>query len=149
MESYLPLRTEVVYSGAGMKKVARPMVTSLLFVRVEPRMAPGLQALVEGRAMVYTNSTDGGKVPAPIPDREMELFKFVTSAGHEGVESLGADSPNYHKGARVRVTAGPFKGAEGHIVRIKENRRLIVSIKGVCAVATGYIPSAFLEVISD
>lgn len=43
----------------------------------------------------------------------------------------------------MRVTEGPFKGAEGYIKRIKGNRRLIVSIEGVVAVATTYIPGVF------
>ena len=51
-------------------------------------------------------------------------------------------------GVRVRVTEGPFKGAEGYIKRIKGNRRLIVSIEGVVAVATTYIPGCFLEKIA-
>ena len=45
------------------------------------------------------------------------------------------------------VTDGPFKGAEGCIHRIKGNRRLIVAIQGVCAVATAYIPQCFLRKI--
>jgi transcription antitermination factor NusG len=43
------------------------------------------------------------------------------------------------------VTDGPFKGAEGHIKRIKRDRRLIVSIDGVVAVATTYIHPKFLK----
>ncbi|MCM1163108.1 MAG: UpxY family transcription antiterminator [Muribaculaceae bacterium] len=144
-DSYFPLKTEIVEQGGHRQKVVRPMVASLLFVRMVPDRAAGLQHQVEGRALVYTRHTPAGSEPAPIPDGEMELFKFVTSAGHEGVEYLGADSPRYHAGDRVRVTAGPFKGAEGHIVRIRNNRRLIVSIQGLCAVATGYIPAALLE----
>lgn len=144
-ESYVPLRSEVVVRDGKRQKMTRPLVSSLLFVSVRPDRACELQPLVEGEAMVYTRHTASGLEPAPIPDREMELFKFITSGGHEGVEYLGDDCPRYHKGDLVRVIDGPFKGAEGHIVRIKDNRRLIVSIKGVCAVATGFIPGAFLE----
>ena len=52
------------------------------------------------------------------------------------------------RGDRVRVTEGVFKGAEGYIRRVKGNRRLIVSIEGVVAVATTYIPGCFLEKIT-
>ena len=47
----------------------------------------------------------------------------------------------------MRVTDGPFRGAEGSIQRIHGDRRLLVSIRGICAVATTYIPKAFLEEI--
>lgn len=57
------------------------------------------------------------------------------------------DSTRYQKGVHVRVIDGPFKGAEGYICRIKKNRRLIVALEGVCAIATSYIPQEFLQVI--
>ena len=49
----------------------------------------------------------------------------------------------------MRVTDGVFKGAEGYVKRIKKDRRLVVSIRGVVAVATSYIPPQFLEILSE
>lgn len=83
--------------------------------------------------------------PAAIPEREMEVFRFVVSAGREGLTLLGDDRPEYHEGDRVVVTGGPFKGAEGHIKRIKRDRRLVVTIRGVVAVATTYIHPSLLR----
>lgn len=83
--------------------------------------------------------------PAAIPDREMEVFRFVVTAGRDGLELLGDDRPEYHEGDRVVVTGGPFKGAEGHIKRIKRDRRLVVTIRGVVAVATTYIHPSLLR----
>lgn len=86
--------------------------------------------------------------PAAIPDREMEVFRFVVTAGHEGLTLLGDDRPEYHLGDRVVVTDGPFKGAEGHIRRIRRDRRLVVTIPGIVAVATTYIhPSLLRKVV--
>jgi hypothetical protein len=83
--------------------------------------------------------------PAVIPDREMEIFRFVVSSGYQGLLFLGDDRPEYHLGDRVVVTDGPFKGAEGHIKRIKKDRRLVITIPGVVAVATAYIHPDFLK----
>ena len=83
--------------------------------------------------------------PSVVSDREMEVFRFVVSAGREGLELLGDDKPEYHQGDRVVVTGGPFKGAEGHIKRIKKDRRLVVTISGVVAVATTYIHPSLLR----
>ena len=77
------------------------------------------------------------------------MFIFVCTAGQQGLSYLGEDKPEYHKGDRVRVTDGVFKGAEGYVKRIKKDRRLVVSIRGVVAVATSYIPPQFLEIISE
>jgi hypothetical protein len=85
--------------------------------------------------------------PAVIPDHEMEIFRFVVTSGRQGLLLLGDDRPEYHLGDRVMVTEGPFKGAEGHIKRIKKDRRLVVTIPGVVAVATAYIHPDFLKKI--
>ena len=87
--------------------------------------------------------------PAAIPDREMEVFRFVITAGREGLTLLGDDRPEYHVGDRVVVTDGPFKGAEGHIKRIKRDRRLVVTIRGVVAVATAYIHPSLLRKVGE
>ena len=66
-----------------------------------------------------------------------------------GVEYIGEDNPRYHKGDLVKVIDGPFKGSEGHIVRIKNDHRLVVTVKGICAVATSYIPRCFLQKVEE
>lgn len=86
--------------------------------------------------------------PAAIPEREMEVFRFVVTAGREGLTLLGDDRPEYHEGDRVVVTDGPFKGAEGHIKRIRRDRRLVVAIRGVVAVATTYIHPSLLKKVT-
>ena len=53
----------------------------------------------------------------------------------------------FYQGDHVKVIDGTFKGAEGYICRIKKNHRLIITVHGVCAVATSYIPQAFLKKI--
>lgn len=74
----------------------------------------------------------------------MDIFMLVTSSGEQGMEYFGEDNPKFYKGERVRVIDGKFKGAEGVICRIRKNSRLVVTVQGVCAVATSYIPQAFL-----
>ncbi|MBO5276064.1 MAG: transcriptional regulator, partial [Alistipes sp.] len=85
----------------------------------------------------------------PISDHEMNIFMLVTSAGEQSLEYIGEDMVNFELGTHVRVTGGPFEGAEGYIHRIKGDRRLIVRIEGVVAVATAYIPNSFLQRIED
>mgnify|MGYP002895211550 FL=1 len=80
-----------------------------------------------------------------IPDREMELFMQITSADTSDLEYFSDEAIDYRSGDKVRVTGGPFKGAEGYIKRIRGNRRLVVALEGIIAVATTYIPGCFLE----
>lgn len=120
-------------------------IPSLMFFRSSPLEARRVQQLVRGKAMVYTHQTLEGWIPAPISEREMNVFRLVASSGADGLEYFDNDPRVFKRGERVRVTGGLFAGAEGHIVRIKGDRRLIVSLTGLCAVATSYIPQCFLE----
>lgn len=83
-----------------------------------------------------------------MPDEQMDLFMKICSIKDSGLEYLGEDGPQFHQGDRVRVIDGIFKGFEGHIKRIKHDRKLIVTIEGVAAFATRFIPPAFLEKIN-
>lgn len=119
------------------------VISSLAFFRSSEVFARELQSRFYSQMYVY--SYPGTRNPVQIPDEEMELFIFVTSAGKHGLIFLGEDKPEYHVGDLVRVTDGQFKGAVGHIKRIKKDRRLIVTIRGVAAVATTFIHPSFLE----
>ena len=123
------------------------IIATLLFLRCSEA---GLSRFVTGHrpdVWVYYNAE--GSRPAIVRDSEMEVFRFVVTAGREGLELLGDDRPEYHEGDRVRVIGGPFKGAEGHIKRIKRDRRLVVAVSGVVAVATTYIHPSLLERVTE
>ena len=105
--------------------------------------------MVAHRQGVYVYHQAGSHQPAIIRDHEMEVFQFVVSSGQQGLTFLGEDRPEYHMGDRVVVTDGPFKGAEGHIKRIKKDRRLVVTIPGVVAVATAYIHPSMLKKVES
>lgn len=124
------------------------VIKSLLFVRCEERRVMLLGEEHRGEAWVY-RSLDNRRIPAAIDDHEMEVFRFVVTAGRQGLTLLGEDRPEYHEGDRVVVTGGPFKGAEGHIKRIKKDRRLVVTVKGIVAVATTYIHPSLLRKADD
>lgn len=129
----------------GVKKiVTRPIIASLMFFRSTDAKAVEIQSKLGNRALVYTRKEGQNRVPVRIPDRQMNIFMLVCSSGQDGLEYYGAGGSDFSKGDYVRVTGGPFEGAEGHVVRIKGSRRLVVSIEGVCAIATSYIPNCFL-----
>ena len=150
-DTYCPLDAE-----------GKPLVASLLFVRcAEARLvAIHRDALAdEVKFAIYTRkelrpSPLDGKpaemnAPAPIPENEMRAFILVTSASPDTFEVLGPDEPKYHTGQKVRVTEGPFAGSEGYIKRIKKDRRLVITVTGIVAVATVHINPAYLEPIKE
>lgn len=119
------------------------VIASLLFVRCTE--SDVVRFAIGHRGRVWLYYTAEGTRPAAIDDREMEVFRFVVTAGRDGLSLLGDDRPEYHEGDLVEVTGGPFKGAQGHIHRIKRDRRLVVAISGVVAVATTYIHPSLLK----
>ena len=133
----------------------RPMVSSLMFVQANREQVVQLDAKLQekyrngrGRGFVY-KSADREEY-AVIPDRQMSAFRLVTESGVAGLTFFSDDEiTRYKQGDKVRVTEGPLKGAEGYIKRIRKDRRLLVSIEGLVAVATSYIPADKLEKVED
>lgn len=151
-DTYCPLDAE-----------GKPLVASLLFVRCPEEQLVALhrsaQDSDDAKFAIYTRKEQrpsplDGKpfemnVPAPIPEDEMRAFILVTSAGPDSFEVLGPDDPKYHSGQKVRVTEGPFAGCEGVVKRIKKDRRLVITVTGIVAVATVHINPAYLEPIKE
>ena len=147
VETFVPkMKTTVVDRGGHKVSQEKPLVNSLMFIHTAKEDAERIDSAYAGKAMVYKR-LGGMREVAPIPDSEMHVFRLVTDNMVSAVDYLGSDTERYMVGERVRVTDGPLKGSEGHICRIKGNRRLVVSIAGVCAVATSYIPQCFLQKI--
>ncbi len=147
VESYFPTETVVVEKNGRRKKVRRPVISSLVFFRGTCSAALEQQQMLLDRVIVYSNRVGYRRIPTAIPDDEMERFRLVASSGEDGLEYFGSDSPEFRKGEHVRVIDGPFKGAEGYVRRVKGDHRLFVSVRGVCAVATSYIPRQYLQKI--
>ncbi len=148
IECYIPCETVLVEREGKKKKVRKPVISSLLFFRSSEKDALAIQNQLSGRILLYMRKVGFRKYPSVISDAEMNVFILVSSSGEKGLEYLSAEDTDYQVGERVKVIDGPFKGAEGYIHRIKGNRRLVVSIQGVCAVATSYIPQCFLRKIA-
>ena len=125
-----------------------PVVSSLLFVHAPESAVNDIVQAILGKGFMY-KMADGERY-AVIPDRQLAMFRMVCSSGDEGLDFFSEDDlTRYRQGARVRVTEGPLKGAEGYIKRIKKDRRLLVAIEGFVAVATSFIPPQFLEVVPE
>ena len=142
LRSYVPMRIVEKNNGCGTVSIEEPVIPSLIFIRANQEYIETIRKDPASYAGVYCHP--GTSVPAVIPDREMEIFIFVTTAEKRNLEVVDV---SLAKGDRVRVTDGIFKGAEGYIARVHNAKRLIVVIQGVAAVATTYIPKNYVEKI--
>lgn len=145
VKSYIPIIEREVKLSSRIVRRREPAVSSLMFVYETAQFLQQLQSRLQSVCPFMLYYDREAKQPAPISDHEMNIFMLVTSSDKQGLEYIDENAVNFTQGSRVRVTGGEFEGAEGYIHRIKGNRRLIVKIEGVVAVATTYIPSCFLE----
>lgn len=145
LECFYDVVKSVTTKDGKPRQVSVPVVPTLIFLRSTRYEAEIAERTFLNKIMLYRYvDASHMKIPAIVSDREIDIFKIVANSGVEGLDFYEEYNPKYTKGDKVRVTAGIFKGAEGYVVRIKGNRHLYVSIKGFCAVTTGYIPKAHL-----
>ena len=151
IEAYLPQRWTVRQVGNSTKRVKEPLLPNLLFAYCSLEQAevlikhtPELQYL-----NYYYNhlqcEPDGKNPPLTVKYEQMMNFIAVTSAPNEHIRLIDASRCHFKSGDKVRVVNGSFIGVEGKVARISGQQRVVVEIDGLCAVATAYIPTAFLE----
>ena len=131
----------------------KPLVASLIFLRADDDEILSVDArlkdeMILGRLLGFIYKTADFKKWATIPDKQMESFRLLTENGGDGLTFYTANLVKLAQGDKVRVIDGPLKGAEGYIKRIKKDRRLVVTIPGVVAVATAYIHPSMREKVN-
>ncbi len=67
----------------------------------------------------------GMEKPEPIPDEEIQSVRIVLEGANGEVEG----HPFLKVGDKVKVVAGPFKGAVGYLVEVCKRHKLIVGIE--------------------
>ena len=88
-------------------------------------------------------------LPVIVPDDQMRSFILVAGTYEESVIYVEPAELQLVRGQKVRVMGGVFEGAVGEFVRIRRDRRVVVNIEGVMAVATTFIHSSLVEPITD
>ena len=114
-----------------MKDIARDLGCSIATVSRALKNSPRISAAQKERIQAYARAHNF--YPNVIGEALLDFYDEY--------------NPKFVKGDKFRVIGGLLKGAEGYVVRIKKDHKLYVSIKGLCAVTTGYIPKAFLQKI--
>lgn len=144
--------TRYVQEGALIYQ-RKPIVSSLLFVQADAEALSFVENALRDasgniKGFIYKDAER--KTYSVIPDKQMATFRLVTAKGSAGLDFFSSDDiTRYKEGNKVRVTEGPFKGAEGYIKRIRRDRRLLVNIEGIVAVATSFIDPQFLEIVKE
>ena len=147
VENFLPMRYEYVFRGERKIRKLVPVIHNLIFVRLSRKEMDELKATVGERLPIRYIMDRETRQPVIIPDVQMRNFIAVAGSYDQQVIYLDPTITSFKKGDRVRVTGGIFNGVEGYFLRIKGDRRVVVAIEGLMAVATAYIHPSLVEPI--
>jgi len=136
-------------NGVMLKRLV-PSVHNLIFIHLTPSQMKEYKMTTDlPIRYIMSRRSDGTRKPITVPTREMENFIKVAGTYEEKLIYLESKPGDFAKGERVRIIGGMFAGAEGIFVRFKGDRRVIVNIEGLVAVATTFVHPSMIEKITD
>jgi transcription antitermination factor NusG len=146
IKNFIPMHY-VTDAKEGKKRKLVPVINSLIFVYThrfiidQIRQDPKISSLVR-----YMMDKSTGK-PIVVPNKQMQDFIAVAGANNEQILYLNPSELPLKRGDKVRITKGVWTGVEGEFLRVKGDRRVVVIIRGIMAVATVFIHPSWLEVL--
>lgn len=147
METFVPLHYREYCKHGIVTKKLEPVVHNLLFVYAMRAQLDEIKPRMEYCCPFRFFLDRTSHKPIVIPDRQMRHFMAVAGTSEEQHIYLESVETSLSKGDRVRVIAGPFAGIEGVFMRLKGDRRVVVSLSGIMTVATAFIHPSFVEKI--
>jgi len=145
IRNFVPMQYRREERGGRMVKRLVPSVHNLIFVRLTPT-AMREYKMTTAMPVRYMMDRETRR-PIIVSDREMDNFIAVAGTYEEQLVYLDPDLTSLAKGDRVRIIGGIFAGAEGMFLRVKGDRRVVVAIPGVVAVATTFVHPSMIEKI--
>lgn len=147
IECFVPLKRQ--YRIKGERRIAElwPAVSGLVFGFINSSKLEDLRQ--SSKVSFFIRKDCATDKPIVVSNSEMRNFIGVASSFDDRLLYLQSDPANWQKGQRVRVMGGTFRGYEGRFVRMKGDRRIVVEIPGVIAIATGFIHPSMVEPIID
>ena len=145
--NFVPMQYRREERGGVMVKRLVPSIHNLISVKMKPSEMIEYRKTTDLPVRYIMNREK--HIPITVPDREMENFIKVAGTYNEKLIYLNPDPGDFSEGERVRIIGGEFEGAEGIFVRIKRDRRVLINIQGVVAVATTHVHLSMLEKITD
>ena len=143
---FVPMKTVKRPQGERLVKRQVPSVHNLVFVRCTRQWLADFKSRTELPVRYIMDRSR--RVPLVVPDRQMESFIAVAGSGSEEIVYLPSDEQGLKRGDRVRIIAGLFAGAEGVLLRVKGDRRVVVDLCGLVAVATAFVHPSMIEKIT-
>ena len=142
IENFVPVRVV-------RRRVREVAVHNYIFVRSTREVIDDLKTFRLPILRYVMHQQNGENQIMTVPESQMRNFIAVAANIDEPVIFLSPEEVALSKGDKVRIKDGVFMGVEGTFMRVKNtrDRRVVVKIDGITAVATASIPSALVEKI--
>ena len=149
--AYIPMHEVEKPVKGRLQLVSVPLIPNMLFVFAQ---AEKLKDFVRehkdaGYLSLYydhfSTTSRGTDRLLTVPTVQMDNFIKATSVRSRHTMLVDPATIRYKSGDKVRIVEGDFMGVVGKVARVGGQSRVIVTLDGVCSIATAYIPSAFLE----
>lgn len=148
IENYIAMRCEVRVVKGRRVRVMVPVIHNLIFVRSDRQRLQAFKASVPH--LQYMTTVEGDKrVPIVVPDWQMENFIKVSSSDDSNLIYFDSVDNEMAAGTLVRIHGGAFDGLTGSFVKIKgkRNKRVVVTVQNVMAVAIDALSYDYMEII--
>ncbi|MCI1779342.1 MAG: UpxY family transcription antiterminator [Bacteroidales bacterium] len=151
IQNFIPMQYVLKNTNGNKHKKLSPAIHNLIFVKTSGGIIKGLKMEAELRGIPIRYIMDRAtNSPMIVPDYEMCNFIAVAGTYDDQLIFLPYNvgkGGKIHIKEKVLITGGLFKGVEGYVVKIKKDRRILVSITGMCSVITSFVHPCMLEKI--
>ena len=145
VECFIPM----VRDRNAEKECYAPAVHNLIFVHSSRDFLDDYKRKVESDCPLRYMMDKSTDLPMVVRDKEMDDFIRVTKENDEGILYLDDPSAVVTKGTPVEIMSGPFKGVQGKLLRIRRDRKVVLQLAGLIAVAVDGIPIHNLRLIDN
>ncbi|MCD8182773.1 MAG: UpxY family transcription antiterminator [Bacteroides sp.] len=149
IENFIPMHYIYVVKGERKMRKLVSVVHNLVFVRTTRKLLDEIKEL-KGAVLPIRYIMDR-EIHQPLIIPDIQMRNFIAVAGNYEQQLIYLDPTCVHmaKGTRVRITGGIFEGVEGEFIRIKGDRRVVVAIQGLMAVATAFVHPSLIEEVGN
>ena len=144
--SFIPMQYKVSVKKGKKVRTLVPVIHNLVFVHGRPSDVQRVKARIPYLQYII-DSRSSQKIIVPDPD--MQRFIAVAGTYNDHLLYFQPKELNLSKGTKVRILGGDFAGQEGIFLKVKgtRDRRVIIEIQGIIAIALATIHPDLIEVI--
>lgn len=145
IECYVPTREERTEKDGVVKQKTVSLVHNFIFVHSTKSVLDPWKHLHEDNAGLRYYIDKSTRKPMLISDKAMHDFILVTQSTDESLLYLDNPDVVLEHGQRVEVILGLFKGVQGYVLRIRKDRRVVVTLQGLVSVALATMPMSYFK----